>query len=200
MKRLIKKYAIDFQKAIEEFNELNKSIYYMDELNDFLYNYGYSEDDEIDIINENNFNKNDECFWQNQQNGYLYSGSFKDAYYTLIYDSDKSSKTLYRYVVNINGKYYGLLAAIDKLLELNKIDRTNPLNKLSLTLFSSLTIPSYSISQLGMHWFTEKGNEKYKYAINTITNLLEEKGYIVKQLTINTDEYISIDDYQAVIK
>ena len=205
--RLLKRLAnnIDKQQAIEKYNEENdEKIYHMYELNDFLYDEGYSEEEIEEGLNifNNDFDYNDEYFWKNRQNGYLYSGNLNDTYYTMVYrDNATNDSTLYRYVIEIDGKDYGFLHAIDKLVEKGILNYNDPAVKKSNVLFSSLETPPYMLSQKGSHWFTSKGNERYKYAIDNISKLLSEKDIKVKQLTRQVDDkVIEIDDYQAIVK
>lgn len=202
-----------YNSDIDEFDQ----IYHMSDLYDYLLNFGYTEEEindlnNIDIIDENeyNFNINDEYFWKNQYNGYLYSGSAEEVYNILLlpysqkdnFHNDKNKlennkQNIYRYELVINGKHYGLFNGIQYLWEQKKIDN-NIMKKLN-TYFSEM--PVFVTKNDQKCYFTEKGYKHYQFAFSNIFKDIQ-KYCEIKLYTTNTSAINKkidyIDEYQIV--
>ena len=232
MKRLIN-YVAKIQEynntCIDEFSQ----IYSMNELFDFLINYGYEEDEinqylesngnnSINIINSNDFDSTDDYFWLNQNNGYLYSGSAKDAYNIVVTDKNVNKSTnddnneesiesdivhqdifpVYRFELIINSQHFGLLQGIDELINkeliterfANKVDKA----------FSFLPVPEMNIykNKISKAYFTKLGLEHFEFILTDIKLKLKNVctlNLIIKKKLNDNEKILYQDEYQVII-
>lgn len=234
MKRLI-----NYVTKIKEYNnactdEFNQ-IYSMNELFDFLIDYGYEEDEInqyfennnnslINIIDNNNFHLADDYFWLNQNNGYLYSGSAKDAYNIVVTDENinesanndddneeeniepnivyQNAFPAYRFELIINSQHFGLLQGIDELIN-KKLITKQFANKVDKA-FSFLPVPEMNIykNKTSKAYFTKLGLEHFEFILIDIKSKLKNVctlTLIIKEKLNNTEKILYQDKYQIII-
>ena len=203
---------INYEEEIDKYNDSQNDYFYqiypMSELDYYLSEYGYTDEDfNIDIIDDNNFSDSDDYFWLNYQNGYLYSGSAKEVYHILIkndidmIDIDTNNEKFYRYEIVINNKSYGFIQGIDTLLELNLISQS--IARKINSYFSELKVPPANImNDNTKNYFTEQGFKHFQFAFKIIIPELE-KVCKVNLLTLNKndvkDKIKYRDDYQIAV-
>jgi len=196
-------------EEIEKYNESvseEKEIHEMSDLKNELINYGYDEYEieDIYLLNEirpEYFDEDDEYFWW-ADNGYLYSGNESDVIALIGNNEDtKESNTLYRYVIDIDGKEYGFIRGIDEIMEKGEITEDSKEIQRINSLLSRMTVPMINdLQEEKRCYFTEKGKSFYKGIIQQISDILNELGYKVKEITKETNNFIKIDKYQVLAK
>ena len=205
----ITRIANKIDKLIDKYNDNNENeIHYMSELEDYLYDYGYDEYEVEEalstgvldgLMDSSYFDIDDKYFWLSD-NGYLYSGNDSEILAIVNDSSNEDSSIVYRYIININGKEYGFIRGLDLIDDINPkvLQRVN-------AMLSTMTTPEVRLlNKNSKCWFTEKGNDKYKYVINEISSILDDYGYEVKCIekdisSLNENEYHIVDDYQVII-
>ena len=232
---------MNYHELINKYNEEvdeDEAIYNMDELYNYLIDYGY-EEDEIDncfddtslfyttmddLFERDKFNINDEYFWQDNNSGYLYSGSAEVAYASVIgnnnifTDDDISSNDndekddaeygdidqhAYRIEININGQNYGFLKGIDVLIESGKISEDDEIINLAHALFSKLPrTNSHLLPKESRFYFTEFGYQRFKQAIDIMIKRFKsiDVECNIIETTIPSEEIVWQDKYQLVKK
>lgn len=232
MKRLI-----NYITKIQEYNDICtdefSQIHSMNELFDFLIDYGYEEDEinqyfesndnnSINIINSNNFHLIDDYFWLNQNNGYLYSGSAKDAYNIVVTDKNVNESVnddnngesiksdmvhqdifpIYRFELIINSQHFGLLQGINELIN-NKLITERFANKVDKA-FSFLPVPEMNIykNKISKAYFTKLGLEHFEFILTDIKLKLKNVcalNLIIKKKLSDNEKILYHDKYQIVI-
>ena len=205
----ITRIANKIDKLIDKYNDDNENeIHYMSELEDYLYDYGYDEYEVEEalstgvldgLIDSSYFDIDDKYFWLSD-NGYLYSGNDSEILAIANDSSNEDSSIIYRYIININGKEYGFIRGLDLIEDINP----KVLQRVNAILSTMITPEVQLLNENSKCWFTEKGNNKYKYVINEISSILDDYGYKVKCIekdisSLNENEYHIIDDYQVII-
>lgn len=208
-------HLINYMEEIDKYNE-NQDYFYqilpMEELNNYLIEYGYEDYfslSDIDIIDPEKFSKRDKFFWQNYTTGYLHSGSAKEAYHILIKNNEvvdeddvNENEKLYRYEIIINNRTYGFIRGVDKLIELN-LASPKLIRKIN-TCFSEMNAPFNDSMQNAKYYFTEYGFQHFQFAFKIIIPLLKKvcddvKLIIINKNDIKKDAIKYIDKYQIVV-
>ena len=190
---------MNVQEKIEEYNastngDLEEGIYSMEDYSKVMKDYGFSEDEEVNILDDT-FDWTQDFFWFGQD-GYLYSGTEDDVLAIIGGDTKQveNTNTFYRYVVQHKGEEIGFIRAIDILTKEKVIPYSSDLDLLSVSLFSKMHVPTQKEVEGKTCWFTEKGKIKFSIAIQRIISLYATYGINVKEIKTELHEYKMLEN------